>query len=207
MSHPLIFALASGAGRAAVAVLRLSGEGCGAVLIALAGNLPAPRRASLRVLRHHGLALDQTLVLWFPGEANYTGEPSAELHLHGGPAVIAAVAEALTELGARPAEPGEFTRRAFLNGKLDLTAAEGVADLIAAETEAQRRQALRQVEGGLAAQHVEWAARLMRLLARQEAFIEFEEEDLPSDLDARVGVEAAMLRDEMAGVVKNCAKD
>ena len=198
MSHPLIFALASGAGRAAVAVLRLSGEGCGAVLTALAGNLPAPRRASLRVLRHHGLALDQALVLWFPGDANYTGEPSAELHLHGGPAVIAAVAEALTELGGRPAEPGEFTRRAFLNGKLDLTAAEGVADLIAAETEAQRRQALRQVEGGLAARHAEWAARLMRLLARQEAFIEFEEEDLPSDLDARVGVEAAMLRDELA---------
>lgn len=195
-----IFALASGAGRAAVAVVRMSGPGTGQLVAALCG-LPEPRRASLRRLRQDEVVLDRALVLWLPGPGSYTGEDSAELQLHGGPAVVAAVAEALVTLGARPAEPGEFTRRAFLNGKLDLTAAEGIADLIAAETEAQRRQALRQAEGGLAARHAEWAARLTRLLARQEAFIEFEEEDLPPDLDDQVAMAAAGLRDEMAGLL------
>jgi tRNA modification GTPase len=194
-----IFALASGAGRAAVAVLRLSGPGTEAALAALlGGRLPAPRRASLRTLRHGGEALDRALVLRFPAPASYTGEDAAELHLHGGPAVVAAVAEALTALGCRPAEPGEFTRRAFLNGRLDLTEAEGIADLIAAETEAQRRQALRQAEGELSALVAEWVGRLTALLARQEAFIEFEEEDLPADLDRRVAAEAAVLRAELA---------
>lgn len=193
----MIFALATGAGRSAVAVMRLSGAGAGHVIQALAGALPPPRRASLRLLQHAGIALDRALVLWFPAPNSYTGEDSAELHLHGGPAVIAAVADALEALGARPAEPGEFTRRAFLHGRLDLTAAEGIADLIAAETEAQRLQALRQAEGALARQHGDWATRLTQLLARQEAFIEFEEEDLPGDLDARVEGDAAALGDEM----------
>jgi tRNA modification GTPase len=197
----IIFALATGAGRSAVAVMRLSGMGCADIITALAGPLPTPRRASLRVLRHGGVPLDRALVLWFPGPASYTGEDGAELHLHGGPAVIAAVAEALEALGARPAEPGEFTRRAFLHDRLDLTAAEGIADLIAAETEAQRRQALRQAEGGLAQLHAQWATRLTRLLARQEAFIEFEEEDLPADLDARVEADTADLRAEMAALL------
>ncbi len=197
----VIFALATGAGRSAVAVMRLSGEGTGEVLAALAGPLPAPRRASLRLLRHAGIELDRALVLWFPAPGSYTGEDSAELHLHGGPAVIAAVADALAALGARPAEPGEFTRRAFLHGRMDLTAAEGIADLISAETEAQRRQALRQAEGGLAARHAAWAQRLTQLLARQEAFIEFEEEDLPGDLDARVEADAAVLRAEMKALL------
>ncbi|MDI3307001.1 MAG: tRNA uridine-5-carboxymethylaminomethyl(34) synthesis GTPase MnmE [Acetobacteraceae bacterium] len=199
MSPDVIFALASGAGRAAVAVLRLSGPGVAEVVTALAGGLPAPRMASLRRLRHPGSGevLDRALVLWFPGPRSYTGEDSAELHLHGGPAVIAGVAEALVAAGARPAEPGEFTRRAFLNGKLDLTAAEGIADLIAAETAAQRRQALRQAEGALAALYDGWAARLTRLLAQQEAFIEFEDEDLPEGLDDAVGAAAAALRAEI----------
>jgi len=199
MSPDVIFALASGAGRAAVAVLRLSGPGVAEVVTALAGGLPAPRMASLRRLRHpvSGEVLDRALVLWFPGPRSYTGEDSAELHLHGGPAVIAGVAEALVAVGARPAEPGEFTRRAFLNGKLDLTAAEGIADLIAAETAAQRRQALRQAEGALAALYNGWAARLTRLLAQQEAFIEFEDEDLPEGLDDAVGAAAAALRAEI----------
>jgi tRNA modification GTPase len=140
-------------------------------------------------------------VLWFPGPGSYTGEDSAELHLHGGPAVIAAVGDALVALGARPAEPGEFTRRAFLHGRLDLMEAEGVADLIAAETETQRRQALRQAEGALSALVAGWAQRLTALLARQEAFIEFEEEDLPADLDAQVSAGAAALRDEMAALL------
>ncbi|WP_245583936.1 tRNA uridine-5-carboxymethylaminomethyl(34) synthesis GTPase MnmE [Rubritepida flocculans] len=181
--------------------MRLSGPETGRLLEALAGPLPAPRRASLRRLRQGGEVLDRALVLWFPAPASYTGEDAAELHLHGGPAVVAAVAEALAGLGARPAEPGEFTRRAFQHGRLDLTEAEGIADLIAAETEAQRRQALRQAEGGLSARLSAWATALTRLLARQEAFIEFEEEDLPADLDARVAAEAAALRGEMAALL------
>ncbi len=195
----VIFALASGAGRAAVAVVRLSGAGTGDALRRLAGTMPAPRVASVRRLRHPdtGEALDRALALWFPGPRSYTGEDCAELHLHGGPAVVAEVAEALVAAGARPAEPGEFTRRAFVHGKLDLTAAEGVADLVAAETAAQRRQALRQAEGGLAALYGGWTERLTGLLARQEAFIEFETEDLPPDLDAAVGRDAAALRAEM----------
>ena len=200
MTGEVLFALASGAGRAAVAVLRLSGPGTAAAIGALAGTLPAPRRASLRKLRVPGSAevLDEALLLWFPGPASYTGEDSAELHLHGGPAVIAGVAEALVALGARPAEPGEFTRRAFLNGRLDLTAAEGIADLIEAETAAQRRQALRQAGGALATLYGGWTARLTALLARQEAFIEFETEDLPADLDAAVAADAALLAGEIA---------
>jgi tRNA modification GTPase len=196
----VIFALASGAGRAAVAVVRLSGSGVGDVVRRLVGGpLPPPRAASVKRLRHPdtGETLDRALVLWFPGPRSYTGEDCAELHLHGGPAVVAGVAEALVAAGARPAEAGEFTRRAFINGKLDLTAAEGVADLIAAETAAQRRQALRQAEGGLAALHNGWTERLTSLLARQEAFIEFETEDLPPDLDAAVARDAAALRAEM----------
>jgi tRNA modification GTPase len=195
-----IFALASGAGRGAIAILRMSGAASRSILTALAGSLPRPREASLRRLRagRGGEVLDQALVLWFPGPASYTGEDSAEFHLHGGPAVIAAVAGALSSFGARPAEPGEFTRRAFLNGRMDLTAAEGIADLIAAETEAQRRQALRQADGALARLLDGWTARLTRLLAHQEAAIEFADDDLPNDLDDRAREGAAALRAEIA---------
>lgn len=200
MSSDTIFALATGAGRAAVAVIRMSGRKAGEVLDGLCRR-PASRQATLRLLRHDGAALDQALVLWFPAPASYTGEDCAELQLHGGPAVVAAVADALVTLGARPAEPGEFTRRAFVHGKMDLTAAEGIADLIDAETEAQRRQALRQAGGALAARHAEWAAQLTRLLARQEAFIEFEAEDLPAGLDEAVAREAAALRDALAAEI------
>jgi len=156
----------------------------------------------VRRLRHEGELLDQALVLWFPGPASFTGEDCAELQLHGGPAVIAAVAEALVALGARPAGPGEFSRRAFLRGKLDLTAAEGVADLIEAETAAQRRQALRQAGGALAAKQAAWTARLSRLLARQEAFIEFDDEDLPDGLGQAVVRDAAALRAELADEIE-----
>ncbi|MCS6892798.1 MAG: tRNA uridine-5-carboxymethylaminomethyl(34) synthesis GTPase MnmE [Rhodovarius sp.] len=201
-----IFALASGAGRAAVAVMRLSGPRSAEALSALCGRCPPPRRASLRRLRHGGEVLDEALVLWFPGPRSYTGEDSAELHLHGGPAVVAAVSEALVALGLRPAEPGEFTRRAFLNGRMDLTAAEGIADLIAAETEAQRRQALRQAGGALARRIEAWAERLTRLLARQEAFIEFEEEDLPEGLDAAVAAEALALAEELRAEIAGSAR-
>lgn len=199
MRPDVIFALASGAGRSAVAVMRLSGAGTAGVVAAIAGDLPDPRLAALRQLRQPQTreVLDQALVLWFPGPRSYTGEDAAELHLHGGPAVIAGVAEALVATGARPAEPGEFTRRSFLNGKLDLTAAEGIADLIAAETAGQRRQALRQADGALGALYGGWAARLTGLLARQEAFIEFEDEDLPDGLDDAVAAAAAILAAEV----------
>jgi tRNA modification GTPase len=188
MSNDTIFALASGSARAAIAVMRLSGPAAGAAVAALcSGSLPLPRHASLRHLRDAGGAvLDQALVLWFPGPRTYTGEDCAELHLHGGRAVIDGVADALTEAGLRPAEPGEFTRRAFLNGRMDLVEAEAVHDLIAAETEAQRRQALRQLQGALGAIYQDWADRLRGVLAYQEALIDFPDEDLPPEVEEQL---------------------
>lgn len=194
-----IFALASGGGRTAVAVLRISGEKSGALLDALCGRRPPPRRASLRRVRDAGgETLDQALALWLPGPGTYTGEDSAELHLHGGPAVIEAVAEALIAAGARPAEAGEFTRRAFFNGRMDLTAAEAVADLVEAESAEQRRQALRQMEGALGALYEDWSQRLMRVLAQQEALIDFPDEDLPADVARLLATEMATLAAEIA---------
>ena len=194
-----IFALASGGGRTAVAVLRISGEKSGALLDAICGRRPPPRRASLRRVRDaSGETLDQALALWLPGPGTYTGEDSAELHLHGGPAVIEAVAEALIAAGARPAEAGEFTRRAFFNGRMDLTAAEAVADLVEAESAEQRRQALRQMEGALGALYEDWSQRLMRVLAQQEALIDFPDEDLPADVARLLATEMATLAAEIA---------
>ena len=144
-----------------------------------------------------GEALDDGLALWFPGPASVTGEDVAELHLHGSRAVLAAVMTALARRGLRLAEPGEFTRRAFENGKLDLTQAEAVADLAAAETEAQRRQALRQLEGRLGALYRGWGERLQRLLAHLEAAIDFPDEDLPREIEARVAAETATLANEI----------
>ena len=191
-----IFALASGAGRGAVAVLRLSGDGTRRCLTALCHGVPAPRRASLRTLRDgSGAALDRGLVLWLPGPASYTGEDSAELHLHGGRAVIRAVSDALLSLGCRPAEPGEFSRRAFLNGRFDLLEAEGVADLVAAETEGQRRQALRQLGGESSGKLAAWSERLRRVLAWQEALIDFPDEDLPARVEAQLHDEIHALTD------------
>jgi tRNA modification GTPase len=166
-----------------VAVLRLSGPGAGAALKTLTGrDLPPPRRATRVGLKgRDGELLDDALALWFPGPHSYTGEDVVELHLHGGPAVVEAVLDALAALpGLRPAEAGEFTRRAFHNGKLDLTQAEGLADLIAAETEAQRRQALRQMEGALGALYESWREGLSTALAHLEADIDFPDEDLPA---------------------------
>lgn len=189
-----IFALASGTGRAAIAVMRISGPASGGLLDTLCGR-PEPRRASLRRLRDGaGEVLDEAVVLWFPGPRSYSGEDSAELHLHAGRAVIAGVAEALVRLGARPAEPGEFTRRAFLNGRMDLVEAEAVGDLVAAETAEQRRQALRQLDGALGDLYRGWAARLRRTLAEQEALIDFPDEDLPPDTEAAMLTELAALQ-------------
>jgi tRNA modification GTPase len=202
-----IFAPATGANRAAVCVLRLSGDGTRGIVEALAGAVPAPRRASLRVLRAaDGEALDHALVLWFPGPASYTGEDCAELHLHGGRAVVAAVSDALIAAGALPAEPGGFSRRAFLNGKMDLVEAEGVADLVAAETPAQRRQALGQLGGAQSALLAGWAARLRRVLAWQEALIDFPDDDLPTEVEAELLAEIGALADELQAAAGEAAK-
>jgi tRNA modification GTPase len=195
-----IFALASGSARAAIAVMRLSGPNAGQAVAALVGGtLPEPRHASLRRLRDaSGALLDHALVLWFPGPNTYTGEDCAELHLHGGRAVIDGVANTLATAGLRPAEPGEFTRRAFLNGRMDLVEAEAVHDLIAAETEAQRRQALRQLEGALGALYQDWADRLRGILAYQEALIDFPDEDLPPEVEDQLLATLRTVRTEIA---------
>ncbi|MGE3303962.1 MAG: tRNA uridine-5-carboxymethylaminomethyl(34) synthesis GTPase MnmE [Hyphomonadaceae bacterium] len=187
MTAETIYALASGAGRAGVAIVRISGPGADAALRALTARPPPmARRAGRRTLRDARGAIDEALVLCFPGPHSFTGEDVAELHVHGGPAVIAAVLNALSLLpGMRPAGPGEFTRRAFENGKLDLTAAEGLADLVDAETEGQRRQALRQMGGGLAVIYEGWRSRLIAALALYEAEIDFPDEDLPDALAKR----------------------
>lgn len=193
-SGDTIFALASGLGRAGIAVIRLSGPACRDALGALlAGALPEPRRASFRRLSDPGTrdVLDQALVLWLPGPGSFTGEDQAELHTHGGVAVRAAVLGALSRLpGLRAAEPGEFTRRAFLSGRMDLSAVEGLADLIDAETEAQRRQALRQLEGALAGKVADWRERLADALALAEAGLDFTDE---ADVSASAHSEAAAI--------------
>jgi tRNA modification GTPase len=199
MDADTIFAVASGAGQAAIAVMRLSGSDSRAMLATLCGRVPEPRRASFRRLRDaEGTELDQGMVVWLPGPGSYTGEDAAELYLHGGRAVLIGVAGALVALGARPAEPGEFTRRAFLNGRMDLTEAEAVHDLIAAETEAQRRQALRQLDGALGTLYRGWADRLRLLLAQQEALIDFPDEDLPPEVEAQVVAELTALQAALA---------
>jgi tRNA modification GTPase len=180
-----IYALSTAAGRAGIAVVRISGKAAGETLRSLcAGNAPAPRLAALRALRDPGTGevLDRGLVLWFPGPASFTGEDMAELHLHGGRAVIAGVLGVLGRLGLRMAEPGEFTKRAFVNGKLDLTEVEGLSDLINAETAAQRAQALAQSGGLLRARYEAWRAMLLRSMAYVEASLDFSDEgDIAKD--------------------------
>ena len=178
-----IFALSSGRPPAAIAVVRVSGPRAADAITALGGTIPEPRRAGLRRLRDGDTLIDEALVLWFPGPKTETGEDMVELHLHGGRAVIAAVLAALGKLpGFRPAEAGEFTRRAFANGRLDLTAVEGLADLVFAETEAQRAQAMRQLTGALGGRADAWRTRLIEALALIEARIDFSDQDVPDDL-------------------------
>ncbi len=171
-----IFALSSAPGRGGVAVVRVSGPMAGAAVAALAGPLPAPRQAALRRLARDGAEIDQALLLWFPAPASFTGEDVAEFHVHGGRAVREALFAALAALGLRPAEPGEFSRRAVENGKLDLTRAEAIADLVDAETPAQLRQALRQHDGALADLYEGWRSRLIAALGRCEAAIDFSDD-------------------------------
>lgn len=202
-SEPTIYALSSGAGKAGVAVIRISGGRAGAALEGLTRNRRPPARvATLRTLTDPltGAELDQALVLWFEAPASFTGEDCAELHVHGGRAVIAGVLQALASLdGCRLAEPGEFTRRAFGNGKLDLTRAEALGDLIDAESAAQRRQALRQMtEGGLGARSDGWRALILKAQALVEAAIDFSDEsDVVADAVAQAKTVASALLAEL----------
>lgn len=179
-----IFALSSGAPPAGVGVIRVSGPAARAALEALAGRVPAPRRASLAQLRRaDGALLDEALVLWFPGPATATGEDLAEFHCHGGRAVIAAVEGALASLrDVRRAEPGEFTRRAFVNGRIDLAEAEGLGDLLAAETELQRAAALASAGGVLSRQVESWRERVLALSAEVEGVLDFSDEEDAAEL-------------------------
>lgn len=194
-----IFALASAAGRGGVAVYRLSGPKSGEALRILTGaQLPKPRQAAFRSISHNGELIDQGLVLWFPAPHSFTGEDVAELQLHGGRAVAQALSDALLALGLRPAEPGEFSRRAFMAGKLDLTQAEAIADLVEAETAAQRRQALRQMDGALYRLYEDWRDRLLRAQAHLEAEIDFSDEDLPGGLNEAARERLIDMAGEMA---------
>ena len=202
-----IYALSSGTLPAAIAVVRISGGKASAALSALCGVLPSPRRASLRLLRNPvmGQILDSALILWFPGRNTATGEDLAELHLHGSRAVVAAVEQALATIeGLRRAEAGEFTRRAFLNGRIDLAQAEGLADLLAAETETQRVQALTSASGHLSRKVEDWQQKIMSLSARIEAILNFadegdvEEKVLARDLVERIGKLANELQQWLA---------
>jgi tRNA modification GTPase len=202
-----IFALSSGRPPAAIAVVRISGPRARHALERLTGRVPQPRQAALLRVREptSGEVIDEALALWFPAPASETGEDVAELQLHGGHAVIAGVLKALSAVeGCRMAEPGEFTRRAFENAKLDLTAVEALGDLIAAETTAQRRQAFRQLKGLIGDRAEAWRQRLIEALALVEARIDFSDEaDVPEDLIAPAAKIARGLRDEIAAALSD----
>jgi tRNA modification GTPase len=202
-----IFALSSGRLPAAIAVVRISGPQAGVALEKLIGRVPEPRRAALVGVRDpaNGEPIDEALALWFPAPHSETGEDIAELQLHGGHAVVSAVLGALgTVPGCRLAEPGEFTRRAFEAGRLDLTAVEGLGDLIAAETQAQRRQAFRQLKGLIGDRAETWRKRLIEALALVEARIDFSDEaDVPEDLIGPALHAAQQLRGEIAAILND----
>jgi tRNA modification GTPase len=194
-----IFALSSGAPPAAIGAIRISGPAAGEALSALAGGLTCPRRASFRPLCGvDGTLLDRALVLWLPGPGTATGEDMAELHCHGGRAVIAAVEAALAAMPKlRRATPGEFTRRAFANGRIDLAEAEGLADLLSAETELQRRSALAMAGGAFSRRVEDWRGRLLAVAAALEAVLDFAEEDEITGLPDNLFIELATLVEEI----------
>lgn len=193
-----IYALSSGAPPAAIGIVRISGPGAGRAVEALAGRLPPARRATLALLRDpaDGAPLDRALLLWFPGPDTATGEDLAEIHCHGGRAVVAAIQAVLSAMpGLRSAAPGEFTRRAFDNGRMDLNAVEGFADLLAAETDQQRRAALAMAEGHFSRRVEGWRLALLRLSAMTEAALDFSDEDDVPDagIEQRIGMEIETL--------------
>lgn len=198
-----IFALSSGAPPAAIGIIRVSGPQAGNALERLSGLLPTPRRATLALLRAPDTTepLDRALLLWFPGPATATGEDLAELHCHGGRAVVEAILSALATMpGLRAAMPGEFTRRAFDNGRMDLNAVEGLADLLTAETQQQRRAALAMAEGHFSRRIEGWRQTLLHLSAMTEAALDFsDEDDVPdAEIEERIGAGIATLAHEVA---------
>jgi tRNA modification GTPase len=205
--HPreqTIFALSSGRPPSAIAIVRVSGPQAGAALSSLAGRIPAPRMAARVLLRDANQApIDDSVILWFPAPAGATGEDVAEFHVHGGRAVLAALFVALSAIeDVRAAEPGEFTRRAFENGKLDLTEAEGLDDLIHADTDRQRRQALRQLKGLLGDKARDWRAQIIEASALIEAGIDFSDEgDVPAELIAPALAKIKNLLDQIQEVL------
>ncbi|MFC3439856.1 hypothetical protein ACFOKF_01345 [Sphingobium rhizovicinum] len=185
-----IFALSSGAPPAGIAVIRISGPRARSALEALARRIPTPRTASLALLKdpRDGSPLDRALLLWLPGPATVTGEDMVELHCHGGRAIVAAVEDALAAMpGLRRAQAGEFTRRAFAHGRMDLNAVEGLSDLLSAETQGQRRAALLMAEGHFSRRINGWRNELLTLSAMAEAALDFsDEDDVPDDaIEAR----------------------
>ena len=205
-----IAALSSGRPPAGIAVIRISGPAAFAAGQALAGPLPAPRTMALRALRNAGDALlDRALIVAFPGPASATGEDLLELHLHGGVAVVQAVLAALLALpDLRLAEPGEFTRRGFANGRIDLAEAEGLADLVAAETDAQRRQALALAGGGLSRAAEAWRDHCLAILAEAEAGLDFAEDegDVAARLDEAAREALAAMAAELAALIADAAR-
>src|SRR6202140_1966928 len=205
--HPreqTIFALSSGRPPSAIAVVRVSGAEAGTALAALAGKMPAPRMATRVLLRDSSRQpIDDAVVLWFPGPSSATGEDVAEFHVHGGRAVLAALFAALSALdNMRPAEPGEFTRPAFENGKIDLTESEGLDDLIQADTDRQRRQALPQLKGLLGDKARDWRAQIIEASALIEAGIDFSDDgDVPAQLIAPALAKIKTLRGEIETVL------
>lgn len=202
-----IFALSSGQPPAAIGIIRISGNGARGALVALTrAPPPAPRRAAVALLQRpaDGIALDRALVLWMPGPNTVTGEDMVELHCHGGRAVLTAVQSALADMpGLKAAEAGAFTRRAFENGRMDLNAVEGLSDLLAAETEQQRRAALSMAEGHFSRAIDDWRTELLRLSAMVEAALDFsDEDDVPdADIDRRIGAGIATLANRLSHVL------
>lgn len=198
-----IFALASAPGKAGVAVIRISGPQAVQAGLRLAGSLPPPRGSALRILRDGAVMLDQALVLYFAEKASFTGDAVVELHLHGSTAVVRAVLRVLAAMpGLRMADPGEFTRRALENGRLDLAQVEGLADLIDAETEQQRKQALRVLSGEMGSLADGWRRDLIRAAALVEATIDFADEDVPVDVTPEV---TTLLTGVLAGLRRQIA--
>jgi tRNA modification GTPase len=204
-----IYALSSGTGRAAVAVIRMSGPQSSLVLESITGSLPPPRRLALRSLADPvtGEVLDKAMVAWLPGPRSFTGEDCAEIHLHGSPAVISALMHLLSAMpGVRPAEPGEFTRRAFLNGKMDLVEVEGLGDLLEARTAGQRRQAFRQMSGRSSSVFDAWRHKLLQIRAGIEAVLDFADEPgVAEEASRNIGEQLAALREEMKEAVRQSA--
>lgn len=199
----LIFAEATPPGRGGVSVIRLSGTNARLTAERLVGQMPDARHAYFRTLRHDDEPIDQVLAMWFPEGQSFTGDEVAELHLHGAPVISRRVGSALLSMGARPAEAGEFTRRAFLNGRMDLAEIEGLGDLLAAETEAQRKLALRTASGELAQKALDWRQLLIEAGALVEVSVDFADEDVPDEVPNRVFEAIAELREalqrELAG--------